>query len=101
MEIFHELALLTLQREDFTTPLLLQNLKSGPVTRDVDLHLSKKISKCLSEIIWVNDQPTAIIAAFFEGQHRIISKEVFKLLKIGVGICKNHYTSTCNNFRAI
>jgi hypothetical protein len=74
--MFQELANLTLKRDDFNTPFLLTSMKSGLVTRDVDVYLNKKINKCASEIIWVNNIPFAIIAAFFEGQHRIISDNV-------------------------
>ncbi|KAI8900567.1 hypothetical protein BC833DRAFT_581371 [Globomyces pollinis-pini] len=71
--IFQELCSMTLKKESYNEPLLLDNLKTGPVTKDVDTYLSKKINKCLSETVYGNSGPTAILACFFEGQYRTIS----------------------------
>jgi hypothetical protein len=72
-EMFRDLSLMTLKRENMSLPLLLEGLKTGPVTKDVDFYLHKKINKCISDVLWGPNGPSAIIAAFFEGSFRVIS----------------------------
>ena len=74
-EMFHELCAMTLKKETGDSPLLLENLKTGPVTKEVDQYLSKKINKCMSELLWSTSGPIAVIAAFFDDNYRLITKE--------------------------
>lgn len=80
-EMFHELCSLTLKKEGSGLSLLLENLKTGPVTKDVDMYLNKKINRCLSEIIWSSSGPGAVLAVFFEGTYRTISQDELHFIK--------------------
>ncbi|KAJ3354456.1 hypothetical protein HDU91_005778 [Kappamyces sp. JEL0680] len=80
-DMFKELCTLTLKKEGDGAPLLLENLKTGAVTKDVDHYLNKKINKCLSELLWSSTGPTAVLAAFFEGNYRTITPEELLFIK--------------------
>lgn len=81
-EMFHELCAMTLKKESGgESCLLLENLKTGSVTKEVDHYLSKKINKCMSELLWSVAGPTAVIAAFFDDNYRTISKEELSFMK--------------------
>jgi hypothetical protein len=79
-EMFKELCSLTLKKEN-SDPLLLDSLKTGAVTKDVDHYLNKKINKCVSELLWSPSGPTAVLAAFFEGNYRTISLDELEFTK--------------------
>jgi hypothetical protein len=75
-EMFNELTMLTLQKEPENAPLVLDQLTTGPVTKDVDHYLNKKIVRCATEIIWSNKRPSAILATFHEGAYHYLSTQV-------------------------
>ena len=74
-EMFNELTILTLKKEP-GAPLVLDYLNVGPVTKDVDTFLNKKILRCATEILWSNRRPSAIIATFYEGAYHLVSATV-------------------------
>ena len=74
-EIFQELALLTLKKDSSSNPLLLDQLNSGPVTKDVDQFLNKNILRCSSELVWSNRIPSAVLACFFEGTFHFLTDQ--------------------------
>jgi hypothetical protein len=75
--MFHDLYLMTLRKDDNLNPFVLNELKSGNVTKDVDVFLNKNIIRCASEIIWNNSRPTAILATFFKEKYHSLSQTVF------------------------
>lgn len=108
--MFRELASLTFKRENMNVPLLLESLKTGAVTKDVDFYLHKKINKCVSEIVWNSSGPSAILAAFFEGNFRVISQqELVFFKKVAGSMCTilNHidlrdsFAQTANLFKNV
>lgn len=93
-EMFHELCGMTLKKEGGENALLLDNLKSGAVTKDVDHYLSKKIKKCMSELLWSSSGPTAVISVFFDDNYRIISKEEFAYMRSIIPMLSTIFDST-------
>lgn len=75
-EMFHELTMLTLQKDQEDAPLVLDQLSTGPVTKDVDIFLNKKILRCATEIIWSSRRPSAILATFYEGTYHYLAQHV-------------------------
>eukprot|EP00842_Homolaphlyctis_polyrhiza_P000906 jgi/Hompol1/1816/HPOL_005732-RA len=85
-EIFHDLALMTLKKEPLNTALHLDSLTSGPVTKDVDHYLNKSIVRCASELIWSNQRPTGVLAAFFEGTYRYLTSQELLFVSTGASV---------------
>lgn len=75
-EMFQELTMLTLKKDNENYPLVVDQLSTGPVTKDVDHYLNKKILRCASEIVWSSHRPAAILATFHEGQYHCLSGPV-------------------------
>jgi hypothetical protein len=75
-DMFQELTMLTLKKEQENTPLVIDQLSTGPITKDVDHFLNKKILRCVTELIWSNNRPVAVLATFHEGIYDVISKFV-------------------------
>ena len=79
-EMFKELCIQTLKKET-SKCLLIENLKTGAITKDVDRYLSKNINRCLGEVVWSSNGPSAVLAVFFDGVHRTVSQDEMKFVK--------------------
>lgn len=80
-DMFNELSSMTLNRENCSSPFVLDQLNSGPVTKDVDVHLNKKILRCASEVIWSHRTPCAILATFYEGIYHFVAEQELNFIR--------------------
>ncbi|KAI8905974.1 hypothetical protein EDD86DRAFT_257172 [Gorgonomyces haynaldii] len=90
-EVFQELTMMTLKKET-SGPLLLDQLSSGAVTKDVDQYLNKSILRCATEIVWSSRIPSAIIATFFEGAFHFVTETELEFIKTVAGSFSQLYS---------